>query len=143
MQTTEIIIANVLQTGTAFAVMADDTTQAIFIPSKVAVAADVYIGQVTKAVLIPNTAQPEKTPWLAVLVLKGDAAPAPVVDALANEIKADLERGAATASDVAQSIGKPVELVARKMREMSSDGVLVQDIIYALTLDDLLPSEDV
>lgn len=140
MQTTEIIISNVLQTGTAFAVKADDTTQAIFVPSKVAVAADVYVGQITKAVLIPNTAQPEKTPWLAVFILREDGPAAE--DSLAEEIRQDLERGAATAQDVAKSIGKPVEVVTKKMREMSGAGGLVHDTIYALTLEDLMPSED-
>lgn len=123
---TNIIITNVLPTRTAFGVVADGS-EAVFIPSRVADAADVRIGQTVKALLVPNQTQPEKTPWMAVFIgEKNDE------DTLAEDIKTDLERGPATAFEVAFSIDRPVELVARKMREMNQAGLLKSEPLYDL-----------
>jgi antitoxin component of MazEF toxin-antitoxin module len=123
---TDILITNILPTKTAFGIVADGS-EAVFIPSRVADAADVRIGQTVKALLVPNQTQPEKTPWMAVFIgEKNDE------DTLAEDIKADLERGPATAREVAFSIDRPVELVARKMREMNQAGLLKSEPLYDL-----------
>lgn len=133
---TNIIITNVLPTRTAFGIVADGS-EAVFIPSRVADAADVRIGKTVKALLVPNQTQPEKTPWMAVFIgEKNDE------DTLADDIKADLERGPATAKQVAKSINKPADMVARKMAEMNRKGDLVNDIVYALSADDFNDEED-
>ena len=127
----EIIVTNILQTKTAFG-MTKDRSESVFIPGKVAEAANIRIGQIVQAMLIPNPNMPEKTPWMAVFINGSTEA-----DTLAEQIKADLEQGPATAAQVARSIGQPVELVTRKMKEMT----LVQDTIYALTLADLVEED--
>lgn len=132
---TDIIITNILTTKTAFGVLAEGT-ESVFIPGKVADAANIRIGQTVRAVLVPNQTMPERTPWMAVYIGAAEAA-----DTLADEIRADLERGPATAQQVAKSINQPVDLVARKMREMSSKGGLVQDTVYALSMLDLIDEE--
>lgn len=132
---TDIIITNILTTKTAFGVLAEGT-ESVFIPGKVADAANIRIGQTVRAVLVPNQTMPERTPWMAVYIGAAEAA-----DTLADEIRADLERGPATAQQVAKSINQPVDLVARKMREMSSKGDLVQDTVYALSMLDLIDEE--
>lgn len=129
---TDIIITNILQTKTAFGVVVDGMGS-VFIPGKVADAANVRVGQTVRATLIPNQNMPEKTPWMAVFI--GETKDE---DRLADQIRSDLERGAATAAQVARSIGQPIDLVARKMREMK----LPNDTIYALSLLDLIADEE-
>lgn len=134
MNHTQIVITNILQTKTAFGVRADNS-EAVFIPGKVAVGSDIKIGQSVDALLIPNANMPERTPWMAVFIGKH-------ADQLDAEIKEDLERGPATAREVAASIDKPVEVVGRKMREMAQAGDLVSDTVYALSADDFMTEED-
>jgi len=133
---TEIIITNILQTRTAFGVRADNS-EAVFVPGKVSVEANIKIGQSVKALLIPNPNMPEKTPWMAVFI--GEPSDTDPLDA---EIKADLERGPATAREVAASLNRPIDLIGRKLREMAQLGGLVQDTVYALSADDLMTEED-
>lgn len=134
MNHTEIIITHILQTKTSFGVRADNS-EAVFIPGKVAVGSDIKTGQSVKALLIPNTNMPEKTPWMAVFIGKH-------ADQLDAEIKEDLERGPATAREVAASLNKPIDLIWRKMREMAQAGDLVSDTVYALSADDFMTEED-
>lgn len=129
---TEIIITNILHTKTAFGIIAEGT-EAVFIPGKVAEAASVRVGQTVKAKLIPNQNMPEKTPWMAIFIGQRDE-----VDDLSEQICADLERGPATGLQIARSIGQPVEAVLQKLREMSSKRKLVHDVVYALSLADLI-----
>lgn len=63
----DIIVTNILQTKTAFG-MTKDRSESVFIPGKVAEAANIRIGQTVKAMLIPNPNMPEKTPWMAVFI---------------------------------------------------------------------------
>ena len=123
---TDILITNILPTKTAFGIVANGS-ETVFIPSRVAVAANVRIGQTVTAMLVPNQTQPEKTPWLAIYV--GDELQA---DTLAAEIKADLERGPATAKQVAKSIDAPLDMVERKMAEMNQAGLLKSEPLYDL-----------
>lgn len=124
----EVLVTNILHTKTAFGVLAEGT-ESVFIPGRVAEAANLRIGQTVTAMVIPNPNMPEKTPWMAVHIM-----PSSAEDTLADEIRADLERGPATALQVSRSIGQPLEIVQRKMREMK----LVHDTIYALSIVDLV-----
>lgn len=134
---TEIIITNVLDTKTAFGMLIGKS-ESVFIPGKVAEASKLRIGQTVNAMLVPNTHMPDRTPWLAIFI--GEPKDS---DPLADKIKVDLERGAATAQTVAKSIGYPVESVANKMREMGKTGGLVHDTIYALSADDLIEDDEI
>ena len=132
MQMTEIEITNILPTKTAFAVTLPDGVP-VFIPGRVADRSNIRVGQRVPATLIPNTSQPEKTPWMASYI-----APQPQVDELAEAILEDMENGPATALEVAESIGQDVAVVARKMKSMAVAGKLVREDIYALSMEDLL-----
>ena len=65
MQHADILITNVLDSGTAFGVTMGDGPQAVFVPGKVATAVKAQTGDRFVAMLVPNTIQPEKTPWMA------------------------------------------------------------------------------
>jgi len=133
----EITITNILPTATAFAVVTDNPSVAIFIPGKVADACHLRVGQVVDALLIPNTTRPDKTPFMAAhIVVRNEA------DTLAALIREDLERGAATAVEVAASIDRPLEDVSRKLRAMSVQGTLARQDIFALHEDDFLREDD-
>lgn len=133
----EITITNILPTATAFAIRNDNPAAAVFVPGKVAEACQLRIGQVVDALLIANTTRPDKTPWMAAHIVVRDKS-----DALAALIREDLERGAATAVEVAASIGKPLDEVARKLRAMAVQGTLVRQDIFALREDDFLREDE-
>lgn len=62
---TPIYVTNILESGTAFG-MREDTGESVFIPSSVSRAARLHKGDSIECKLLPNTHQPEKTPWFAV-----------------------------------------------------------------------------
>jgi hypothetical protein len=65
MQRTEIVVNNLLGTGTAFGVTLTTPPQAVFIPGKVASSVNAEIGDRFIALLVPNAVAPERTPWMA------------------------------------------------------------------------------
>jgi hypothetical protein len=139
MPMTEIEITNILNTKTAFAVTSGPRRESVFIPGRVAELCSLYVGQRVEAMLVPNTTQPEKTPWLAQYISQDTV----LIGMLEQDIRDDLARGPATATQVARSIGQPVDLVARKMRAMCVGlNALVRDEIFALSMEDLLAEEE-
>jgi hypothetical protein len=65
MTTQTITVTHILPTGTAFGATTSKPPESVFIPGKVAREADVVVGQQVEAILVPNTMQPDRTPWLA------------------------------------------------------------------------------
>jgi hypothetical protein len=65
MQLTEITVTNMLPSGTAFGATFTSPPEAVFIPSKVASATGLTVGERVKALLVPNTFRPDTTPWMA------------------------------------------------------------------------------
>lgn len=123
METTEIIITNILPTRTGFAVIADSTHENVFIPSKLLHDTDIKLGQRVRAVLVPNATQPEKTPWLAVSIFDFDDTQVPAMrGSLEKLILDDLKQGDGTAEEIARSIKMPIENVRAKLAEMSASG---------------------
>ena len=117
----QIMITNKLHTGTAFAVLADDMTQNVFIPSKLALDANLRPGQQVQAIVVPNMTRPDRTPWLAVSIL--DAAP----DALAEMILDTIERdGRGTVEEIATSLNMSDAVVSGKLSELAASGQLVR-----------------
>jgi hypothetical protein len=131
MQPTEIIITNKLATGTAFAVLADDMTQNVFIPSKLALDASLRPGQKIMAQIVPNMSQPEKTPWLAISLEIGLHAPS--MD-LRDRIRGELENGPATVYDLAKMLDADIEDVQAELKSMR----LPRTDLWALEQADLL-----
>ena len=130
----QIMITNKLHTGTAFAVLADDMTQNVFIPSKLALDANLRPGQKVQAIVVPNMTRPDRTPWLAVSIL--DAAPPPQDDALAEMILHELQYGRATVEDIAVDLNMSDEKIAAKMAELVASGQLVREVCYSLPEED-------
>lgn len=72
----QILITNIIESGTAFAVTAD-TGEQVFIPSAVMRASSAELFTEVTAVLVPNQFQADRTPWLAAVIKSGDPAQAP------------------------------------------------------------------
>jgi len=132
MQPTEIIITNCLPTGTTFAVLASDMTQNVFIPSKLALDASLRPGMKAMASVVPNTQQPDKTPWLAIAL--HDSLPTPHQPTLADRIREELANGPATSYELAKFIDADVNDVEAELRRMK----LPHTDLYALEMFDLL-----
>jgi hypothetical protein len=139
MQPTEIIITNKLATGTTFAVLASDMTQNVFIPSKLALDASLRPGQKILAQIVPNMSQPEKTPWLAILL--EDAGPLPeqkqsLRDTLGAFILGNLQAdGRATVEEIAEDMNMSDAVVAAKLAELVAAGRVVRLTCFDLPED--------
>ena len=73
----QIIISNIIESGTAFGFVAD-TGEQVFIPSNVMKASNAELFVPVAAVLVPNNYQSERTPWLAAVIKSDSPTPAPV-----------------------------------------------------------------
>jgi len=132
---TEIIISNIIATGTGFAVVADDMHEGVFVPSRVMHDSNLRPGDRASAMLVPNTTRPDKTPWLAVS-LASDRAPVSPRDTLAELIVDDLEDGRATVEEIAEDLNMADAVVAAKLAEMVADGRVVRLVCYDLPGDE-------
>lgn len=130
MTPTEIIITNILPTGTAFAVLASDITQNVFIPSKLAHGADIRVSDTVLAQIVPNITHSDKTPWIAIS-LQGDAGMADYED-ITGLVIADLEEGDASIDEIAKSIGKPVQQVRDALSHLISNGKVGRFELFGL-----------
>ena len=140
MQPTDIIITNVLPTGSSFAVMADYMTQNIFIPSKNTAERPVRPGERLQAIVVPNMTHGHKTPWMAVTLIN-DAPiqppqPQPRRDALADLILDDLNDGRATVEEIAENLNMSDESVAAKLAELVAAGRVVRLVCFDLPGDE-------
>lgn len=143
MQTSEIMVINRLDTSTAFAATID-SNQGVFIPAKVAASLDVQVGERFTAILIENTAHPDKTPWMAIRIVRIDPAKnVQALDDLARLILSDLaDSGRATVEEVAAFINYPVASVVSKMQEMARGGMIKRKTFYALDEADFYDGDD-
>ena len=145
MQTSEIMVINRLATGTAFATTVD-SNQAVFIPAKITALLDANVGDRFKAILIANTAMPEKTPWMAIRLdrINGQATASVTMGSdLADMIMADLQDGGmATVEDIADAIDYPIASVVAKMQEMARRGQIYRRTFYAVNECDFIDGVD-
>jgi ABC-type lipoprotein release transport system permease subunit len=143
MQTSEIMIINRLETNTAFAATIDGN-QSVFIPAKVAYSLDIQVGQRYNAILIENTTHPEKTPWMAIRIIRIDQSQqTQLQDDLARMILDDLSVGGrASVEDVAESINHPIVSVIAKMQEMARGGMIKRKTFYAIDEADFYDEGD-
>ena len=143
MQTSEIMVINRLDTNTAFAATVDGN-QSVFIPAKVASSLDIQVGERLNAILIENKTHPEKTPWMAIRIIRIDPSQRPQVqDDLTKMILADLnEGGRASVEDVAESINYPLNSVIAKMQEMARGGMIKRRTFYAIDEADFYDEGD-
>ncbi len=68
MNTQNVIVTHILPTGTAFGATTSKPAESVFIPAHLSDPAGVVVGQEVEAMLVPNTMQPDRTPWLAVKI---------------------------------------------------------------------------
>lgn len=143
MQTSEIMVINRLDTNTAFAATVDGN-QSVFIPAKVACSLDIQVGERLNAILIENKTHPEKTPWMAIRIIRIDQSQRlQVQDDLTKMILADLsEGGRASVEDVAESINYPLNSVIAKMQEMARGGMIKRRTFYAIDEADFYDEGD-
>jgi len=143
MQTSEIMVINRLDTSTAFAATID-SNQGVFIPAKVAASLDVQVGERFTAILIENTAHSDKTPWMAIRIVRIDPDKnVQILDDLARWILSDLaDGGRASVEDIAASINYPVSSVVSKMQEMARGGMIKRKTFYALDEADFYDGDD-
>ena len=134
MQLTEIMITHILPTGTTFAVIADDMTQSVFIPSKLSLQAGLQQSMTVGAIIVPNLTHADKTRWVAIKLDRGGKQmQMPTSDTLTDMILADLrEGGMATAETVSDGIDYPHLSVMAKMQEMARHGLIHQRTYYAV-----------
>ena len=128
---TELLVTNVLATGTAFGVLSEDMTQNVFIPSKHAINAGLRPGQKILAQIVPNVTHGEKTPWV-VISIEGHE-PAPSLS-LSDRIREELANGPATVYELAKMLDANVQDVEIELRRMK----LPHTDLYALGMFDLL-----
>lgn len=119
-----IIITNVLDTGSAFALLADDTTQNVFIPSKVANGRGIKAGDTVQATLVPNSTQPHKTPWLAVDLQ---------VVSIDQRILAALADSDMTHEELADEVGLGVDEARQALDRLIKAGKLVRFEVFGLS----------
>ena len=133
MRLTEIMITHILPTGTTFAVLAEDMTQSVFIPSKLSLQAGLQQSMTVGAIIVPNLTHADKTPWVAIKIdRQGQSFANATTDNLADMILADLrEGGMATSDTVADGIDYPTISVMAKMQEMERRGVIYKRTYYA------------
>lgn len=135
MQTTDILITNILSTGTGFAVLADDMNQNVFMPAKVLYGTNVRQGDRVAAMLVPNQVKPDKTPWMAIQI--NDVPPATQSN-LGDKIRWELANGPATAFELAKFIGAGVGDVQAELARMK----LPRTDLWALEMVDLMPEDE-
>ncbi len=68
MSTREIVVTHILPSMSAFGATRGVLPEAVFIPSSTVRATKLEVGQIAEALLVPNTMQPERTPWFAARV---------------------------------------------------------------------------
>lgn len=133
----QILVTNILATGTAFGVLGDDHTQSVFIPSRIAQQADIACGDCVNALIVPNQTHRERTPWIVVRIADAaDAEPAQHPNVLASKILKDLEEGRATVLEIAESIGAAYDDVRDALTGLVSSGDVIAMTVYDLSEGD-------
>lgn len=137
MNHTDIIITNTLETGTGFAVVADNMQETVFVPSRVMQGTGLQPGSRAVAMLVPNHTRPDKTPWVAISLINTQPAPEPVshTDTLAKLILDDLQQGRATVEEIAENLNMADDKIAAKLAELVASGDVVRLICFDLPED--------
>jgi hypothetical protein len=130
MNTTKIIITNVLPSNSAFAVLQDDHSQNVFIPSKVYDANPFEIGETVDALLVPNVQHHSKTPWLAArIIVKPVTVAKPDLRAM---IVTHLQGYDATVQELASALGGNESDIEDVLTDLARDGYLISETVYSL-----------
>lgn len=116
-----IIVTHILPSTTAFGATCGPRPEAVFIPGKVSNEAGLVVGQKVMAQLVPNTMQPDKTPWLAACV--EIMAPEGVVELVTNKALDLMSKGGVwTATDVAEELNVTIQEAQGLLLEAFENG---------------------
>ena len=140
----EIIITNRLTTGTTFAARASDNTS-VFVPGKVADACGLRPGDRVMAVLVPNTARPERTPWVAVRVDRSVPTQQEVetLDSIETMVLSALESGMMNMAEIiAATAGSRPMQVLETVARLVDVGQIKTKTFYALRERDFSYEEE-
>lgn len=133
MTVTHILVTNVLPTGTAFGVLADNHGESVFIPARInaSMPARLVVGQRRRALIIPNQSHQDRTPWI-VLQLEDEDATKPR-SALADLILRELgAQGNSTGDEIADSVGHPADAVARELQNLVAHKCVTSYVVFDL-----------
>ena len=135
METTDIFITHLLDSGSGFAARID-TGEQVFVPASVVRASKAKDGDIGSAKLIPNThPNSSGTPWVAVFVaVQPQDEPAPVgsgptLDDRVHEAVCDM--GYATTSEIAKEVKADVALTHNALLRLFSKGRMAKAEVYA------------
>jgi hypothetical protein len=121
MELQPIIVTHILPSTTSFGATCGARPEAVFIPGKVSNEAGLVVGQKVMAQLVPNTMQPEKTPWLAARVEMVE--PEGVEELVTNRaLDRMLDGGVWTATDISEEIGVTTQEAQSLLLEAFEDG---------------------
>jgi hypothetical protein len=119
MNTQPIVVTHILPTGTSFGATMDTPSEAIFIPGHVSNPAGLEIGQEVDAVLVPNTREPDRTPWLAVRVVASSSVDTSLCDSVLDLLEGG---GEWEAGQVTGHLGAPQEKVREALERLYKSG---------------------
>jgi hypothetical protein len=136
----DILITNILPTGTAFGVLATTHSESVFIPARVTRDADIGLGDCVRALIVPNQTHRDRTPWV-VVKFEGHMTPGARLDNLPAKVLQELENGPATAREVARFLEEQFDDVDAVLRTLADNGGVVHTRLYALRMEDLLAED--
>jgi hypothetical protein len=132
MKYVEILITNILPSKTSFG--QTGSGEQIFIPSAVAAEHDLEVGTFVNAMLVVNTMNPQKTPWLCIKILKDEHIASNKgrdKSALADFIVHELtENGRATPEELAEIAGEPVEVILANLEDLKAAKIIAPAVCW-------------
>jgi len=130
MKPSKIIITNILPTGTAFALLADNM-ESVFVNASVSNFAGLQVGETVDAEIVPNRQQP-RTPWQATKILRSAVQP---VAGLEQRVTNELWVEEATAQELSEALGADLTAVQFTLDRMMSQGKVRAYSVYAILLE--------
>lgn len=132
MKYVEILITNILPSKTSFGQTASG--EQIFIPSAVAAENDLEVGTFVNAMLVVNTMNSQKTPWLCIKIMKDEHTASnkngnnsALADFIVNELS---ENGRATTQELAEIAGEPVEVILANLQYLRDANVIAPVVCW-------------
>jgi hypothetical protein len=131
MKIADIIVTNILPTGTTFALLAENM-QSVFVNASVSNFAGLKVGETVQAEIVPNHQQPDRTPWQATKIMRNAAPP---VVGLEQRVTDELWVEEATAKELSEALGADETAVQVTLDRMMSQGKIKAYSVYAIALE--------
>jgi hypothetical protein len=131
MKIADIIVTNILPTGTTFALLAD-TMESVFVNASVSKFSGLQVGETVQAEIVPNHQQPDRTPWQATKIMRNAAPP---VVGLEQRVNDELWVEEATAKELSEALGADETAVQVTLDRMMSQGKIKAYSVYAIALE--------